>query len=155
MISLKCCFNKGSEPELFFREQGDSDLCRLFAINNALGRQALTKKSFLKYCRQFDRQYHCKGSDTYFFVADNNDNILSFALHHLEVETRYIPIGGTLSDDMMKDCNALLCFTSEHVWAFRKHDRHWYCLNSLHCFPIKQRPHIDTTMHGYILLYKT
>ncbi len=91
----------------FFERQVLDDTCRLYAINNALGRSILSRKTydhfqfkipllcfsflvsrFLGYCDEFDKQHHCQGSRKFFFIH-SNDNIISFILNKFHVRSSY------------------------------------------------------------------
>ena len=45
--------NQGQSAKLFVQAQS-SDLCRMHAINNALGRAVISEKKFNSYCDKFD-----------------------------------------------------------------------------------------------------
>jgi len=77
--------SKGSG--VFFERQKEKTLCRMHAINNALGRKALTPDSFYAYCDTFDMTHRSYGSREFFFIlsdscnnSDGCNNLLSFIL---------------------------------------------------------------------------
>lgn len=58
----------------FFMKNIDG-LCRATAINNAMGREVVTVRSFNKECDAFSLEYNGVARDDFMFT-DNNDNII-------------------------------------------------------------------------------
>ena len=120
---------------IYFQKQKHGCHCRLHALNNALGRSALSRRTFFAYCDEFDKvfqkyckmndhlkTYNCEGSRNYFFLSvDEDANVLSFILHKMKFTTQYYPLNGSikLTPDLLEDCESFLCWSEGHVWAYR------------------------------------
>src|SRR4051812_22901416 len=70
----------------FQKQKKDDGNCRVYAINNAVGRSSLSLKKFCSFCDEFDRTHKCKGSREFFFI-DTEDNLISFILHKLHFDS--------------------------------------------------------------------
>jgi len=162
----------GQSAKLFVQAQS-SDLCRMHAINNALGRAVISEKKFNSYCDKFDwvciyflrnlpdiisgQKYGCSGSREFFFMPNHNDNLLTFILHDLGFKTAYYPLRGDnhIATAMLDGCECFLCFSGSHVWAYRYHSGTWHRIDSLsgrtdhNVDPTQLSPRL-----GYIFIYQ-
>lgn len=129
------------EKKIFFQPQKGSDMCRMHAINNALGRSAISREKFFAFCDAFDLENNVKGSRQYFFM-DSGDNALTFILKKMGIRTQYFALGEAprLTDDVLKECTAYLLFSGEHIWAHRKVGKHWWNVDSLYKKPERCKP---------------
>lgn len=140
--------------KIFFQKQKKDDgYCRLYAINNALGRAALSMAKFEKFCDQFDYENNTKGSRQFFFI-DSELNLISFVLSKFRIDSKYYPPGeaSEVWDCMPEDCSAFLAFSSSHIWAHHKYGNTWYCLDSLESKPSTLKPSKLNRGFGYIFL---
>jgi hypothetical protein len=125
---------KPQKQQLYFEKKRDGH-CRMHAINNALGGEYLQLAQFWNLCDAYDKLHHTSGSRTFFIVSDANDNLLSWILSsHFDRKTVYFAPGTStiFTEDQLESCEAILAFSYSHVWAYRKHEDKWYCLNNLH-----------------------
>lgn len=161
---------KKKSTHVFFEKQKEKTLCRMHAINNALGRKALTPEKFYACCDTFDMTYHCRGSREFFFLLNNeagdnknSDNLLSFILmKKFRIPSSFISFtkeqqeeeneSVELFDD--EDCGAFLCFSQSHIWAYRRVGSRWYCLDSLAPKPVVVKRHTISDVEGAIKLFR-
>lgn len=124
---------------VYFERQFDSDNCRMHAINNALGRPALTIHKFWALCDKYDQKNNTKGSRTFFLVNGHEDNLLTFILRELNVPFQY-DYQIIITEEILSSKQAIICFGEKHVWALRKIQGSWYLLDSLNQKPTKSKP---------------
>ncbi|KAL6059849.1 Claspin [Balamuthia mandrillaris] len=77
----------------FFQKQKAQDSsCRMHALNNAMGRAALSPNKFFNLCDEFDRHHGTSGSRDFFFLPSEHpeDNLLSFILHRHGYQTKLV-----------------------------------------------------------------
>lgn len=104
-------------------QKSKDGLCRINALNNALGYDFITAKQFYKVCDEYDEKYNLSHnfSRQYFSVANSNfDNIFSYILHKTnKYITKYIQMD-TLTPNELKNCNSVIVFNNNHTWALRR-----------------------------------
>ena len=135
--------------------------CRKHAINNALGYEAVTDKSFQKYISKFNEKYGTTGMKDYFVIVDcedGTDNILSFILRDLGIESTYHPISKYWTEESFKkvieNSNAFLQFHLTHVWANRRLDNQWYNVDSQKDWSVFHFEAVSKAEFGMIVLHK-
>ena len=104
--------------------------CRMHAINNAIGRNALTLDNFWNYCDKYDRKHKTQGSREFFMVNGPGDNLFTFILNNLRIRFAH-DYNTTLTEELISKASSFICFDDKHAWAFRKVNERWYILDSL------------------------
>ena len=129
------------ERAVYFENQKNSNLCRMHAINNALGKLGLSKKRFWALCDNFDMNFGTKGSREFFMCHSEHENMFTFMLRDIGANCR--TYNGRINDDILMECHAIICYSDEHSWSLRKYNQQWYKLDSLESCPIPVNPLIN------------
>jgi hypothetical protein len=126
--------------EEVFCERQRGGLCRLHALNNALGRVAYSDSNFEALCQEYNKLYgykpDCREWDA---VVSTQEPVFAYALR-----TRH-GIGGLIyysgktcfGDAKLEEVTdpemsqTAFVYNAEHVWVMRKHRGEWYEIDSM------------------------